>query len=726
MKKKLIMLIFAIMLMCPVFTAYAETEPAFYDFSDYVTPKSNPKGWASSNLWELSPEKVDDAHGTSLGVLYKGIPAYKFAETVSGGQFIISFEIYLKDFDQRLRLHVTSPDSGKDDHTVLVFEKGEVKSASTGSGAWDFAKMKELETDRWYQVDMLFDMDEGVLYYYVDGTEYATKKIAFANMSKITFRTESGTDKAKLYLDNVSFKYKNAGGFDTVKRVMEVGETEIKLSFEDVYDAETISGIEIYSMGNDPFSYSSEKLDAEVVKTGVKTVSLMLERPVEKSTVYKVYANGVKTLFGDELTNNTVYFASGGTVADRVAIDGDFSTVENVGNRKPVLPASDIQWTTGGYGRIYPYYTDDLGENEIAVVNFHQHKGSSAYPDNFGTLTRDIDVPYTGEFKAEFKIKAKLGLQSFKVLNSEKTPFEIFGIDNDRIMVNGEKVASINADTWYVFTVIFNTENETAKISIDGGEIAVAECDGLDAVSGVVFEQKNSETTYGTDTEQGNCANMMIAYFRLFAKEECTSLILVNFEDAYGNVHYPEGDIPTEIVKVNMIFSKGLNESTLKNGISFTQSGAQAGDGYEYKNGVYSIFIPDYLNGNSSYEISVAETVKDENNKSVLGQSGKVSTDGGIFEGRKFDFKEDGNGYRIDAEVVHTDGSCRDVYVAYAAYKGNLMIDYKLVPISTSTDYRKIEFSDVYEKSEEADKVYAFLWDGFDFMNPILRAQIIE
>ena len=54
------------------------------------------------------------------------------------------------------------------------------------------------------------------------------------------------------------------------------------------------------------------------------------------------------------------------------------------------------------------------------------------------------------------------------------------------------------------------------------------------------------------------------------------------------------------------------------------------------------------------------------------------------------------------------------------------MIDYKLVPISTSTDYRKIEFSDVYEKSEDADMVYAFLWDGFDFMNPILRAKIIE
>jgi len=48
------------MLMCPAVTLFAETEPAFYDFSDYETAKTNPKGWASSNLSELFPEKIDD------------------------------------------------------------------------------------------------------------------------------------------------------------------------------------------------------------------------------------------------------------------------------------------------------------------------------------------------------------------------------------------------------------------------------------------------------------------------------------------------------------------------------------------------------------------------------------------------------------------------------------------------------------------------------------------
>jgi len=367
-----------------------------------------------------------------------------------------------------------------------------------------------------------------------------------------------------------------------------------------------------------------------------------------------------------------------------------------------------------------------LGEGETVVVNFLQNKGSDEYPDNYGFLKREIINPYTGEFKAEFKLKAKLGLQSFKVLNLQGNEVKIFGINNDKIMIDGDEVATISPETWYTFTINFDTENETAKISIDGEEIYVSRCDGLDAVSGIIFEQRNSEDTYGTSISRTDCANMMIAYFRLYAKDECTSMIMVSFEDADGDIHYPEGDIPTDIVKVNMIFSEELNPNTLENGIGFKRNGVEQGDGYEYKNGVYSVFITDYLNGNASYEIIVSETVKDEDNKSVLGQSGIVSTDGGIFEGKKFEFKETADGYSVDAEVVHTDGSCKDIYVSYAVYKGDLMIDYVLDVISPSEDYRKIEFSKAYEKTDGADKVYAFLWDGFDFMNPILRMQIIE
>ena len=108
-------------------------------------------------------------------------------------------------------------------------------------------------------------------------------------------------------------------------------------------------------------------------------------------------------------------------------------------------------------------------------------------------------------------------------------------------------------------------------------------------------------------------------------------------------------------------------------------------------------------------------------------QSGSVTTDGGMFIGKNFTFDklEDGD-YIINANLIHTDSSCKDVYIAFAAYKGNLMIDYKLDIISPETDYRKIEFSNTYEKNEEADKIIAYLWDGSDLMNPFLRAQIIE
>ena len=43
-----------------------------------------------------------------------------------------------------------------------------------------------------------------------------------------------------------------------------------------------------------------------------------------------------------------------------------------------------------------------------------------------------------------------------------------------------------------------------------------------------------------------------------------------------------------------------------------------------------------------------------------------------------------------------------------------------------TSDERKIEYTNTYEKNSEADSVVAFLWDGLDSMNPILRAKIAE
>ena len=73
------MLIFSVMLICPAALVSANSEPAFFDFEKYTQDHTSPEGWPSSNTWELGPGKVDEAHGTSFKVLYKGIPAYKFA-----------------------------------------------------------------------------------------------------------------------------------------------------------------------------------------------------------------------------------------------------------------------------------------------------------------------------------------------------------------------------------------------------------------------------------------------------------------------------------------------------------------------------------------------------------------------------------------------------------------------------------------------------------------------
>ena len=730
MKNKLLMLIFSVMLISPAALVRASSEPVFFDFEKYTQDHTSPEGWPSSNTWELGPGKVDEAHGTSFKVLYKGIPAYKFAEPISKGEFLISFEIYFEDFDQNLRIHAKSPASGKDSHSLMQFAGGEVKCANTSEGAWVFDKMTELETHRWYQIDMLFNMDTGKLYYYVDGIEYAVKQIAFSDMSHIYFRTESGkNNNAVLYLDNVSFKYKSAGGFSSEFKngIAEIGKQDVILNFMDLVSPDTIESIKMYNMGNDPFSYSENEIDIQSEMAGVKSVRLLLPEPLEKNTIYKVCAPETKTIFGDSLTNDTIYFATGGASTERITINADFSTIEETGNRKPINPTSDIEWTKSISNRINPVKTENSDGEEIVAVRFVQNKGTDDNKENVVTLTREISQGYEGKISMEIMLRAKNGKQVFRLKDSEGNEADLIKIIGHEVLVNETAVAEINEDTWYKFNVNIDTALSDITVRLNTEEIYSGSFSGLADVKEIIFEQRNLEETYGTAVATEDLAEMYIAYFRLYAQEECTSLGLVSFEDLNGNLHYPDGEIPTDITKVNFVFTDELNPNTLDDGIILSNENGVVSNEYEYSDGVYSILVPDYLNGMADYLINIEDTIKDENNRPIMKQSGSVTTDGGMFIGKNFTFDklEDGD-YIINAELIHTDSSCKDVYIAFAAYKGNLMIDYKLDIISPETDYRKIEFSNTYEKNEEADKIIAYLWDGSDLMNPFLRAQIIQ
>lgn len=708
---------------------YANSDPVFFDFEDYKTDHSSPAGWPSSNTWELGPYTVDDTHGTSLKVKNKGLPIYKFAEPVQDGEFLVSFEIYFEDFDQNLRLHAKSPTSGSDAHSLIQFTGGQVNCANTAGGAWVFDKMTTIETKHWYQIDLLFNMDSGKLYYYIDGEEYATKPIAFSDMSHIYFRTESGkTNDAVLYLDNVSFKYKSAGGFDSEFRggAAQIGKEDVILNFQDLVDSETINNIEIYNMGSNPFSYSSHKLDAEILMEGGKQVKLQLSEPLKKSSIYKVYAPGVKSVYGELFKNDSVYFATGGRSENRVSLDADFSTMTETGNRKPISPASDVTWTKSVNNKINPVVAENIDGESVPMVRFVQNKGSSDLPDNLLTLERTIDDPYTEAVKLEVMLKAKNGKQVLRVKDADGGSFDFVRIIGSDILVNGEKAGEIAADTWCNIEVELDTDTGSYAVIIDGNEAYTGEFSGINAVAGIVFEQRNSTETYGTNTPTEELAEMLIAYFRIYSWEECNSVILASFEDTDGDIHYPDGEIPTDIKKVRFTFSSELNPDTVANGIEILKNGVLVSDDCEYTDGVFSVILPDYLSGFSEYAVKINSSIKDIDDKAVMSQEGLVKTDKGLFIGKSFGMADGADGYTVCADLIHTDLSCNDIFVSVGYFKDNLMIDYKLDRIAPTADDRKIEFSKVYEKNEDADKVVAFLWDGFDTANSILKSQIIN
>lgn len=720
--------------MCTAGVVHAEIAPAFYDFEDYTIEHSSPPGWTSSNVWELSPGKVDDAHGTSLRVENKGLPGYTFSEPLKSGKFLISFEIYFADNNQNLRIHAKSPSSGSDAHSLIRFDKGRtIQSANSQKDAWIFDILKETEVGKWYQIDMLLDMDEKQLHYYIDGADYGAKKLNVIDISNLIFRTEEGESGAVLYLDNVSYKYLSPGSFDTTfgRKTAESGSDTVTLSFSDLVDKKSLNDIKIYNMGTNLVSYNEQEVSYTVAEIGAKRAALKLGEPLKSSSVYKVYAPGIKTMFGDGFTNDTVYFSTGGGLSEMAVINADFSTIpEFTLPMQPVNPESDTEWTKSGNSMVYPVYVNDFENENTAVVRFAPHQGSKKYTDNQTMLTRTADTPITGNAIIEFKMKSVVGNQCFRIKDSADNAAEIINIKDGAIYSGETKIADISSEKWFVIRLDANFADKTMTISKDGA--VIAENVGISALADAAafeFEQRNSGESYkNPDFLKEMYADSYLAYFTLSQKRAGTSVSMITFEDSDGNVIYPDGNVTSAAAKMRIRFSDGVNERTLKNGVSLMREGSAETLSGKYDRAAceYVVEFPEYLAGTSEYTLKVDGTVKDGNDMGIVPFENSFNTADGIVKAKALTISKGGGKAVLDAGVIHTNKSCPDLYLILAAYKDDEMISFKYKKTTPAEDERKVSVSAAYDIPEDAEYVSAFLWDGFDSMLPMIKMQTAE
>lgn len=723
MKKKIVFLFSVLTSLFFLYSVYAAMEPAFFDFSDYANAGQSPKGWICQNTGELSPGKVDEAHGTSLKVEYKGIPRYVFSETISEGKFLISFEAYFADFDMNMRLHVYSSAAQSDDFSVFRFNRTKIQSMSKD---WSSTDLAQLETDKWYQVDILFDMDAGKINYYIDGNQCDSRKIGFTDFNAILFRTnDSGVAGSTCYLDNVTFKYLSDGTFTSVysKSPAPVGTDEVELSFSDLVDTSSLNDIKVYSMGTNPISLTEREIAAEIKEAGIKKAVIKLSEPIEAETSYKIIIPNAKTVFGNYYINDSTYFAAGGAIGLCTSVNADFTKVPGNAAGNQIIPEGDAEWIKGGRASVNLVFE---GENNVRVVNMPGNKGNVAYPNNYVTLTRTLDKPSTNECTVEFKLKSANGGQKIKFRNgSDDKEITFLQIAEDKLVFAPGEEFDYSADEW--MTIRADINDGLVNFFINGEITAHDIPFELEDIKTIIFEKQNADDTYGTDVSIDDLPRLQIEYFKLGGVVQCESVLSVCFEDGRGNIYYPDKSIPSDVNKMKILFSGVIDASSLENGVSVSGSGLNVNiSKTEYKGNEYVCEFEEYLDGDSDYDIEIKDNIVDLNGNRIASCSGMIHTEKGFYRINNLDAQKDADGISITADIVHTDASCRKAYLTYASYIGNLMTDYRCKEIVPTRGERHISIADTYTYPPETKTVCVYLWDGFDTMIPLYKFQSVD
>lgn len=721
--KKNLLLIISLIFLLGISSAYAE-EAASYDFENY-----------RETAGALFAANANDGHDKKLKMESGNTRGVSFKPTVSSGKYLISFEVLFEDYDQVLRLHMTSPTTGSDSHSIIYFsgsvgkDPGSICSSDSSKGAWSFPKLMGYELNRWYQIDLLLDLDDLKITYYIDGENYGQRTLGLVDFSYLMFRSENGKSGAVLYLDNISYKYLSPGSFDTEYKgtAANADSDTVTLIFSDLVNRDTLDGIKVYNMGNNPVSYSQREVSYTVTNVEAKKVTLKLSEKFGRGNIYKIYAPGVKTMFGDGYTNDSAYFSAGGVVGLVKDINADFSTIADVAVMKPVLPASDTEWDRNAKS-VFPVYVNDLDENgsDIAVVHFTPGKGKSSNPTNLETLSRTFDNAYTGSVGMEYKIKAKNGNQIFRINDSKGAALDIITIKKDGIYTADKKIADYAENSWFTLRVNADFETKTAQILMNGDVIEEnADISAVEDLKSVEFRQENSESYENTEFTKDMYADSWVAYFSLLTMQECTSVTVVSFEDKDGNLYYPDEKIPSDVVKMHIAFSDKMNETSFKNGVSLTfgSENETFSGSYDSENNEYVVELPQYLAGGEEYRLRVSDNVKNASNKGINALDGRFKTADGLVRAENFTFEKTEGGVSLEADIIHTDKSCPRVFLIYAAYNDDMVIDFKYKAIEPGANERNISECASYSYPAEADTVSAFLWDGFDTMIPMAKMQ---
>jgi len=502
MKKQLISMLLTIAMLLssvtaiPVFAAEPETYPdtLVFGFDDFDTVDTwsllqNLDGykanWTSGegyypNTLEGNPE-VYPINGAAAH------PKLNLNYTVNGGKYLLSFDYYLPGGDKTPRdfaVYAVDREDGTD-----AAEKVEMYISATGfnsvrnSTSWDHNKILIPERDRWYNIALLFDIDNNKVHYYIDNVLLDTQDSTITEIDQFWFHTSYASSENRLgYMDNVVAGY--------------VLNANLTFPDEKVVPSSAISFNADYAVSEASLStiklLNSENAETEIVANltnGGKTVNIVPVEALAGESIYTVDLSGLTTAY------ETPYIQKG------------FSVQTDKAYKFAKFDFNDYYWSGHTWGESINQYSSswispvngasniDGGQGEAYSDDGHRYVYKFANANTNLCYTGDHEIT-SGKYVYSFDWLSKSdSTTATDFCNVALTPFDdpnasgtnkIARFENGKAMFLNKNwnvtFNSANAtayqfgeawDKWHRYTFVIDVDNSRITSFVDGEQVNV-------------------------------------------------------------------------------------------------------------------------------------------------------------------------------------------------------------------------------------------------------------
>lgn len=489
-----------------------------------------------------------DKVGTSLLQL-----GYDFGSVQSGGTVIYSFDINAEAFNTSVakfnyidfRIFNTRRDNTWGNTATCVLRVGsrdqDGKLYAVPSDAnYSFIEKigdenvkKTLEKNQWYRIDMILDLDEGRITYYLNGASWASQDLKDGDGNAITSLGGFITSRNNLYnntsvfIDNINIRKVDSAMGDMK---IESSSFNNDQNYVDVKFSETIrdsaADLEQKIQVNNAKNNSSVEIDS-VTKLTADTIRVAFaEGTLSAASEYKVTLDGINNPFGGMLTGGTVTFNTPSSKDNSVVEDFNLFDADN-----PKFGFGSF-WDTSDKGtKLAPVAGKSNTESDKALC-ITKVKGVCKYPafriniaaiNGFGfdqkrwlgSTSYEFDFKFPSTTDGNNKpmtltLENGVNSNSINVLTVNGKDKNVIAYDNLSFVRNLD-------DAWHNIKVVVNWVNSKINYYFDGAMVkeCAADLSSLGAVS-----YKGYLACSGTNADE--CVDYTIDNFKISYEETAT------------------------------------------------------------------------------------------------------------------------------------------------------------------------------------------------------------